>query len=250
MLGLIYVLWTRALATPIEQGEEKVKKPKPIIFSVLVYCSGILLVSLLAHALLYDFEDEVQENDWNITDGEGGIKDGVFELESAAEGQAIMGDTDWTDYTITCKVRFFPECAGDTDAGIMYRVQDALTHYIYDFNLQQGFIWAGRINGNYIQGGPGMSVPMPLEIDKWYELKVEVVGDDTTAYVDGEEILALSHEQLQENERLDKGAVGVRIWNSHAAFDDFEINGPGIKPSGLAVSPAGKLSTTWGSLKY
>ena len=223
------------------------KELKLAIFPVLVYCSCALLMTPLANALLYDFEDEAQESDWNITDGEGGVNDGIFELESAAEGQAIMGDANWTDYTISCKVRFFPECAGDTDAGIMYRVRDALTHYIYDFNLQQGFIWAGRINGNYIQFGAGMSAPMALEADRRYSLEVEVKGNDTTAYVDGEEALAFSHKQLQPGEMLNEGAVGIRIWNSHAAFDDFEVNGPGIQPS--AVSPMRKLATAWGDLR-
>jgi len=216
------------------------------IFLVFYLC--ILFLTPSINALLYDFNDKAQEKDWNITDGQGGIKDGVFELQTAGvEGQAIMGDTNWTDYTITCKVRFFPECVGDTDAGIMYRVKDALTHYIYDFNLQQGFIWAARINGNYIQLGAGMIAPMALESDKWYELKVEVKGDDTIAYVDGEEKLAFSHKQLQADARLDKGAVGIRIWNSHAMFDDFEINGPGIQSS--PVSPAGKLAIAWGYLR-
>jgi len=82
------------------------------------------------------------------------------------------------------------------------------------------------------------------------ELKVEVKGDDTTAYVDGKETLAFSHKQLQQNEMLDKGAVGIRVWSSHAAFDDFEVNGPGIKRSGAAVSPAGKLTIIWGRMKY
>jgi len=218
------------------------------IFPALVYCLSILFISSFAHALLYDFEDEAQEKDWNITDGEGGIRDGVFELQGGAEGQAIVGDANWTDYTITCKVKFFPECAGDTDAGIMYRVKDALTHYIYDFNLQQGFIWAARINGDYIQLGAGMTAPMALESDKWYELKVEVKGDDTIAYVDGEEKLAFSHKQLQADAKLDKGAVGIRIWNSHAMFDDFDVNGPGIQSS--PVLPAGKLAITWGCLRY
>lgn len=222
---------------------------KSAILRVSACCLGILLASAFAHALLYDFEDNAQEGDWEVTDGEGGIEDGVFVLQAGAEGQAIVGDTNWTDYTITCKVKFFPECTGDTDAGIMYRVQDALTHYIYDFNLQQGFIWAGRIDGNYIQGGAGMSAPMALESDKWYNLRVEVQGDDTIAYVDGEEMLAFSHEQLQAGEMLDNGAVGVRIWNSHAAFDDFELNGPGIKPSGMSVSPASRLAITWARLK-
>ena len=67
--------------------------------------------------------------------------------------------------------------------------------------------------------------------------------------VDGEELMEFSHKQLQENEMLDTGAVGVRIWNSHAVFEDFEVNGPGIKLSGAAVSPAGKLAITWGYLK-
>lgn len=214
---------------------------------VLLYSSVILLTASTAYALLYDFENKAQENDWNITDGQGEIKDGVFVLESNAEGQAIMGDTNWTDYTIICKVRFFPECAGDTDAGIMYRVKDAVNHYIYDFNLQQGFIWAGRINGNYIQQGEGMSAPMQLESDKWYELKVEVKGDETTAYVDGKQALAFSHKKLQPAEKFDKGAVGIRIWNSHAMFDDFDVNGTGIKPS--AVSASRKLATLWGQVK-
>ncbi|MDQ1327756.1 MAG: pectate lyase [Candidatus Poribacteria bacterium] len=222
---------------------------KKLIFTIfLVFC--LFLLSPSINALLYDFNDKVQEKDWNVTDGQGSIKDGIFELQAVGvEGQVIMGDTNWTDYTITCKVKFFPECVGDTDAGIMYRVKDRLNHYIYDFNLQQGFIWAGRINGNYIQQGEGMSAPMKLESDKWYELKVEVKEDDTNAYVDGKKTLTFSHKKLQAGERIDKGAVGIRIWSSHAAFDDFEVNGPGIKPSGLAVSSTEKLAITWGKIK-
>lgn len=53
-----------------------------------------------------------------------------------------------------------------------------------------------------------MVVPIPLEAKSWYELKVEVNGNDTIAYVDGEEIMIFSHEQLQENQIFDKGAVG------------------------------------------
>ena len=95
-----------------------------------------------------------------------------------------------------------------------------------------------------------MVVPVPLETERWYELEVEVNGNDTTAYVDGEEIMTFSHEQLQENQIFDKGAVGIRIWNSHAMFDDFELNGPGIKLSGQALSPMGTLATTWGQVKF
>jgi hypothetical protein len=218
-----------------------------IICTVLVSCLGILFISPFAHALLYDFEDKAQEKDWNITDGQGGIKGGVFEIQGATEGKASMGDTNWTDYTITCKVKFLDD--SNDNAGIIYRVKDTLNYYIYAFRLDQRFVWAGRITGNWIQFGAGMEVPFSTKKNQVYELKVEVNGDDTTAYVDGKETLAFSHKQLQKNEMLDKGAVGTRVWSSHAAFDDFEVNGPGIKRSGAAISPAGKLAIIWGCLK-
>ena len=214
-------------------------------FTVLVYCLSILFVSPFVHALLYDFEDKTQEKDWTVTEGQGGIKNGVFEFQGI--GEAIVGDDNWTDYTITCKVKYLDDAVGDTDAGIIYRVKDGLNHYMYCFNIEQGFYWCARINGNYINQ---TFAPFAAKNNQVYELKVEVKGDDTTAYVDGKEMLAFSHKQLQKNEMLDKGAIGVRIWNSHAVFDDFEVNGPGIKPSGASVSSVGKLAIIWGNLKF
>ena len=42
------------------------------------------------------------------------------------------------------------------------------------------------------------------------------------------------------------GFFGVRTWAGHAIYDNFKVYDKG----GMAVEAFGKLTTTWGEIKY
>ena len=207
----------------------------------VVLLLGIVLLEVPVYGLLYDFEDEAQMDDWEVTDGQGRIENGTFVLEGGAEGKAFVGDVNWTDYTITCKATM---TGGTNNYGIIYRYQDNVNYYMNAIKFSdQQVTWAGRIAGTYLQGQDGMRLPLESEMNKEYQLKLEVAGPDFKLYVDGE----LVHEFT--NDEFETGAVGLRVYGSTAIFDDFEVNGPGIPKSGLAVDSTGKLSVVWGKVK-
>lgn len=214
-----------------------------VALNIAVLLLGVILLAAPVYALLYDFEDEAQMDEWQVTDGQGKIENGVFSLEAAGgEGKAFVGETNWTDYTITCKATMV---GGNNNYGIIYRYQDSQNYYMNSikFSTQQA-TWAARINGTYLQGQAGMRLPFPSEMDTEYELKVEVVGQKFKFYVDGELV------QEFTNDEFEKGAVGIRVYDSQAIFNDFEVNGPGIpKSGGIVVEPIKKLAVVWGQVK-
>ena len=53
------------------------------VSSIAVLLFGIILLEAPVYALLYDFEDKAQMDEWTVTDGVGKIENGVFILEKA-----------------------------------------------------------------------------------------------------------------------------------------------------------------------
>ena len=82
-----------------------------------------------------------------------------------------------------------------------------------------------------------------IDTDIWYEFKLDVAGNEFNCYLDGELMFELEDPQ----ETYSWGRVGFRMWNSHARYDDLNITGQDIP--GSAVSPGGKLATTWSQIK-
>ena len=214
-----------------------------LALSILILLAGFISLAPRVCALLYDFEDAGQMDDWEVTDGQGEMEGSAFVLQAdGGEGKAFVGSTDWTDYTITCKATMV---GGNNNYGVIYRYQDNVNYYMNSIKfVDQQATWAARISGNYLQGQAGMRLPFASEMNKQYELKIEVEGNQFKFYVDGEMVQEFS------NDEFDKGAVGLRVYSSHAVFDDFEVNGPGIPKSGGApVEPKWKLAIAWGNLK-
>ncbi len=214
-----------------------------LALSILILFASLISLAPRVCALLYDFEDAGQMDDWEVTDGQGEMEGGAFVLQAdGGEGKAFTGNIDWTDYTITCKATMV---GGNNNYGVIYRYQDNVNYYMNSIKfVDQQATWAARISGNYLQGQAGMRLPFASEMNKQYELKIEVEGNQFRFYVDGEMVQEFS------NDEFGKGAVGLRVYSSQAVFDDFEVNGPGIpKSGGASVKPEWKLAIAWGDLK-
>jgi len=198
--------------------------------------------TLSAWAILYDFEDENQADDWEVLDGEGKIEDGRYVLGNTdgSSGIAVIGDMTWTDYTIKCKAMLLD---GSSDnVGFVWRLAANDLFYVISIRMDQRIGYCGCINGAWMNGGSPINlVPFETEVEEEYELELVVKGNNAHFYVDGEDM------GEWEDDQLETGKIGIRVWSAIMAVDDVDINGPGILPT--AVDCQGKLTAMWGWVK-
>ena len=195
-----------------------------------------------AWALFYDFDNENQADDWQILDGEGKIEDGRYILKNttSSSGIAAIGDMGWTDCTIKCKATLLQ--GSEDNIGFVWRLAQNDLFYVISVRMDQRVGYCGCVNGAWMNGGsPINPVPFNTEVEKEYELELTVEGNRFQFYIDGEDM------GEWEDDQLETGMIGIRVWSATMAVDDFDVNGPGI-PS-TDVSSQGKLATAWGSIK-
>ena len=100
--------------------------------------------------------------------------------------------------------------------------------------------------------------PHPLlRLDKWAHLKLSVQDNIVTFWINEKQVMEPT-ELLDLKGVLDfdefpdflTGGVGFGLANYTARFDNINVTGDTIPNSGgFAVTPQGKLTTTWGTLK-
>ena len=177
---------------------------------------------------------------WKVISGTCKIDKNAYKISHNAEGLAIAGESNWTDYTITCKARLTE--AGETFNNIAICVRtsdDGMSEYIFMLEgSRQQAEWWSKIAGAYKEI---KAVPMKIDTKDWFQLKVIAKGDTFEGYYDGKIVAEIKDKGLRA------GKVGARVYGSTAHIDDFDVNGKGIQPS--SVEAKGKLTTTWSAIK-
>ena len=216
---------------------------KIVSISVFFVCFLLLLIflPLVSYAVLWDFNNKAQEADWSVITGACEIdKDNTLILnEPAAEALAIVGDSNWTDYTINCKARLTQPGSFNNIAIAFRASDDGVNEYMLmiEGGRQQAEWWK-KIAGAYTEIKKD-----PLEIDKkgWFDIKVVVKGKTFEGYYNDKFVSSIDDSDLK------KGKVGVRIYGCTSQIDDFDVNGPGIPAT--SVEAFGKLAAKWGKIK-
>ncbi len=133
---------------------------------------------------------------------------------------AIAQGRSFRDLELSVKVK---AVAGKEDqgGGPIWRCRDENHYYICRFN---------PLEGNYrvyvVSGGKRRqleSANMPLDVGRWYTLRIEMVGESITCYLDGKKMLEATDNTLTET-----GQVG--LWTKADAvtsFDDLEVKAKG-----------------------
>lgn len=211
-------------------------------FKIVAYLSFFLMLPIsISQAIMWDFNNKAHEKDWKVISGTCEIdKDGTYKVSNpSGEALAIVGDVNWTDYTISCKARL-TEPAAFNNIAIAFRVsEDGSNEYILMFEGgRKQAEWWKKVAGAYTE----IKV-MQLDIDlkKWFDIKVIAKDDKFEGFYNDEAIVSIKDSDLK------KGKVGVRVYGCTSHIDNFEVNGPGIPPT--AVTKLGKFTTTWGGLK-
>ncbi len=214
------------------------------IFSIMLgFCFIVVVASTsFAGEQLWNFDSHA--DGWTVANGNWSVSDGVYKLATGAQAEhSLVGDVNWTDYTIEAKVRIDE----GNWAGIAFRAKSEMEYYVFYFNVPDNKteLWRHKTGGwtarDNIGQLPGKNVT--IERGKWHDMKVTVGGD----------IMALSIDDEEQGEFVDAvygaGQVGLWGWQTGASFDDFTVSGDDIEGDGTPVEPLDKLATTWGRIK-
>jgi hypothetical protein len=213
----------------------------------------MLLCALpLAAGILEDNFDDGDMGGWKFERGleeQWKIKDGELILGSnmSLTGFSI-GEYGWRDYTVGARVKITkhqPVLGLSEMATIIVRAKDPANFYVFGIgtlglsNRQaQGYHFEAGKTGGF------KKVPFAWKLDTWYDLKVEVKGNQYKLYVHGELMFEYISELFQA------GKVGLGVGNSVTAhFDNFFATGDDVTGNPQAVPPPAILATTWGKLK-
>jgi alpha-L-arabinofuranosidase len=123
-----------------------------------------------------DFSKNI--DDWKkIGRGQWSVQDGVLKQSAIAQNvTAFVGDTNWSDYTITLKAR---RLSGENGFQI----------YFHCKNVYQRIRWDIGGYGNSVNmmdmGLTSVSMPSNIEIGRWYDIKIVIRGTNVKGYLDG-----------------------------------------------------------------
>jgi alpha-L-arabinofuranosidase len=120
--------------------------------------------------------------------GEWSAKDGVLKQSAMAPGVTLfMGDTTWTDYTLSLKAR-------------MISGENGFQIYFHNRNNDERNRWELGGWSNTIthleMGMATVEMKREVKMGQWYDLKIEINGNIVKAYLDGKLVQEISEETV------------------------------------------------------
>ena len=161
------------------------------------------------------------------TQGHWQVKDGALQqTEIKDDVRAIAGDKSWKDYTLTLKAR---KLGGAEGFLILFNVQDE--HGKSWWNIGG---WGNVRHGLEMDGVIAPSVDGRIETGRWYDIKVENIGNRIRCYLDGKLIHDARRGSLDSMyavaSRAEKsGDVILKIVNAADKPQDVRISLAGLK---------------------
>jgi alpha-L-arabinofuranosidase len=116
--------------------------------------------------------------------GEWSVHDGVLKQSAIASGVTVfMGDTTWTDYTISLKAR---KISGENGFQIYFHNQSNRERIRWDLG--------GYTNSVHMLdiGVISESIPATIEAGLWYDIKIEIRGNSVKGYLNGKLVQEVS----------------------------------------------------------
>lgn len=221
------------------------------LIGLIICCIGVLPAS--AGTWRDDFGDGDLAG-WEVW-GEGNwkVESGELLLSHRDSTDLYAGEAGWSDYTVQADVMIvevliprnqFPR------ALILARYQWPESPACYLFGLQwtpNHTVWGLSYYDANSVIHPGKLDPFPIEVGRWYNLRMTLAEGHIEAYLNNELIAEW------DDKSEDSGKVGLHAKGIEVRFDNVVITGdeiPDVGPSGYAtVEQTGKLATMWGSTK-
>jgi alpha-L-arabinofuranosidase len=183
---------------------------------------------------------------WLSFGGEWSVYDGVCSVKADAGAKLVRTEPTIGDGTVECDLRLDDD-KGD-NAGLILRVQrprngaDVFVGYEVSLSARGGYLRLGRHRNDWklIK-----DVPVHIKSGEWHHLKAELSGHDLRVFLDGAKSPAISYSDDQA--AIDRGAVGLRTWQSNASFRRVVVDG-GTKREADEFAPnesGGGVSGMW-----
>ena len=155
---------------------------------------------------------ETEHGSWEVEDGvlaqtsnywSGGLKGGTY---------AFTGTYNWTDYSVSARVM----SKDDDTIGLIFRYLNEDNFYILSWNKQDKDLLFTRIlNGRTTEL---VQKDLGYEEERWYQLEAKIVGNEMSAFIDGEKVFSVV------DQRLNRGKAGLYCHgNDESYFDDFSV---------------------------
>jgi hypothetical protein len=230
---------------------------------ICLICILIIVSPVFAGTWKDDFEDGDLEG-WSVYDYFGGtsvweVKDGEIRVERTnqyASAAILDNSIDWKDYEISFDAMIDETFNVDASFVLLsVRVSDnsANTNHV---GPALAYNWDGKQKIVYGQAKKGQQEidlnffdenPLPVELSRWYRLKLSVEGNKYQFYVDD----VLQKEFILHG--YESGGVMIGVGGCVAYLDNVVITGDDIPNGGsgvMAVQPEMKLTVIWGGLKF
>ena len=179
---------------------------------------------------LYSKDFTQGDSDWAFRQGQWTTADGVLrQTGDQTNSRATAGDTQWTDYTYHVQAR---KLSGREGFLIVFHFQNA-NNYLW-WNIGG---WGNTHtaieqvqNGSNNQLGPDM--PVTIEPNRWYDIKVELQGRRVRCYLDGKLIEEVTDTPpappaplyAVASRALKTGDVILKVVNTSASAQQIQVD--------------------------
>jgi alpha-L-arabinofuranosidase len=187
--------------------------------------------------LLYASDFSKGAEGWRPIRGDWRVQDGAYRQSANTDNvQAHAGDAAWSDYTYTIKAR---KLGGAEGFLVMFHVKDD-QNWVW-LNLGG---WGNREHALELCEGGGKSiigrqVPGQIETGRWYDVRVELKGQNIKGYLDGKLVQEASYpvaKPLHASASLARTAGEVVLKVVNASKQD--------QPTEISLRGATKVDTT------
>jgi alpha-L-arabinofuranosidase len=188
--------------------------------------------------VLYSSEKIQNLDGWNQTGpGKWSVKDGVITQSAIAPFvTAFVGDTSWTDYTITLKAR---KISGENGFQIYFHNRGRGERLRWDLGGFNNAVYYMEI------GMSTASMDGTIEAGRWYDVKIEIRGSSVKGYLDGKLVQELADnsanvKSICASAALDEktGDIILKVVNTatYAVKSSIELKGAASLPENYTAT--------------
>ncbi len=127
--------------------------------------------------VLYVSDFSKKAEDWKTEGGRWSVQDGAWRQSDRVVGLSYFGDETWSDYTLTLKARKL----GGAEGFLIVFGHKGEDKYWWNIGG-----WGNREHAiEFNRTTVGRHIPGRVELDRWYDIKVELRGARMRCYLDG-----------------------------------------------------------------
>ncbi|MCS6829425.1 MAG: alpha-L-arabinofuranosidase C-terminal domain-containing protein [Armatimonadota bacterium] len=179
---------------------------------------------------------------WRVVRGDWQVVDGAYRQNSlSTDCRAVVGDPNWTDYTLTLRAR---KLGGAEGFLILFRVRDDNNWYWWNLG---GWGNVKHAVEKCVGGGKSIvsnEVAGSIEAGRWYDIRIEVHGARIRCYLDNQLVhdfedkpLSALYAVASRNTRTGEVILKVVNVSGEPVETDIRLQGVrGLQPTGKVVT--------------